>query len=67
MRHPGDNAGPTGAEDARLADVAADPAGDGTLGSRARYGRHIDGHCGWESGRPGPNQTTQQRPVRSSG
>jgi hypothetical protein len=34
------------------ADVAADPAGDGTLGSCARYGRHTDGRSGWEAGRP---------------
>ena len=37
---------------------AADPAGDGTLGSCARYGRHIDGHSGWEAGRADP---TRQR------
>jgi pSer/pThr/pTyr-binding forkhead associated (FHA) protein len=33
---------------------SADPAGDGTLGSRARYGRHIDRHSGWEAGRADP-------------
>jgi hypothetical protein len=41
-----------------LADVAAYPAGDGTLGSCPRYGRHIDGHSGWEADRPDP---TRQR------
>jgi hypothetical protein len=37
---------------------AADPAGEGTLGSGARYGRHIDGQGRWEAGRAGP---TRQR------
>ncbi len=37
-------------------DVPADPAGEGTLGSGARYGRHIDGHSGWEAGRADPTR-----------
>jgi len=54
----GNHARRTGAEVGRRSDVAADPAGEGTLGSCARYGRHIDGHSGWEAGRPDP---TRQR------
>ena len=52
---------------ARPRDACADPAREGALGSRARYGRHIDGHERVGNRSSGPTRQHSSRPVRSSG